>query len=322
MKEMKVVISGGTGLIGKRLTRHLLAQNHQVIILSRNKGGNSAAPVAGMTYSKWSPSDGEVDQKVIENADAIVNLAGDSINQRWTKSNKESILNSRLDSTHTLVEAVKKAEKKPGIFISASAIGYYPDSDELKTEEDPPGENFLSSTCVAWENATKGLDDLEIRKVIVRIGVVLAREGGALDAIKKPVKFGAGAPLGSGKQYQSFIHLDDLSQLIIHALTSEKVNGVYNAVAPHATTNNEMTELIAQMMNRPYFLPRVPAFFLKLVLGEMAAVVLTSNKISSKKITTTGFSFTYPDIRSALDHLLHPAKNRRKGNFKNEKQTA
>ena len=319
---MKVVISGGTGLIGKRLTRHLLAQNHQVVVLSRRKGRNTAAPVAGMTYSRWSPSEGEVDQKVIENADAIVNLAGDSINQRWTKSNKSSILNSRLDSTQTLVNAVKAAKNKPGVFVSASAIGYYPDSDELKTEEDPPGENFLSSTCVAWENATKGLDELNVRKVIFRIGMVLAREGGALAAIKKPVKFGAGAPLGSGKQFQSFIHLDDLSNMFIHALSTTKIEGVYNAVAPEPTTNKEMTALISQMMNRPFFLPRVPAFLLKIALGEMAAVVLTSNKISSKKITTTGFSFDYPEIRTALDHLLHPSRDRRSKNIESKNQTA
>jgi hypothetical protein len=317
---MKVVISGGTGMIGKRLARNLLSHNHQVVILSRSKGGNTAAPVAGMVYSKWDPANHEVDQKVIENADAIVNLAGDSINQRWTKSNKKTILNSRLDSTTTLVEAVKIADNKPTVFVSASAIGYYPDSNELKSEDDAPGDNFLSTTCVAWEEATEGLDDLDIRKVIFRIGMVLAREGGALSAIKKPVKYGVGAPLGSGKQFQSFIHLDDLANMIAHSLSESTVDGVYNAVAPEPTTNDEMTATIAQMMNRPYFLPRVPAFLLKLALGEMAAVVLTSNKVSAKKVTSTGFSHAYTDIRSALDNLLHPTKAGKKSAISENKQ--
>lgn len=302
-------------MIGKKLTQKLLANNHQVVVLSRRKGANNAAPVAGMSYSKWEPSSGEMDFDVIENADAVVNLAGDTINQRWSKANKKSIVDSRVSSTSTLVEAIKSAQNKPEIFISASAIGYYPSSDEWKSEEDPPGDGFLSETCKTWEAATNPLNETPIRKVIFRIGMVLAQEGGALPVMKKPVKWGLGAPLGTGKQYQSFIHIDDLTEAFYHALLKEQVVGTYNAVAPQPTTNAEMTKLIAQLLGRPFFLPRVPELFLKMVLGEMAAVVITSNRCSAKKLASTGFSFSYPDIRSALDNLIHTRKTLNNNNI-------
>jgi len=297
---MKIIIAGGTGRVGEALTEALLKKGHQVVILSRKA---RTSDVLGLSYSKWDPAANQVDSSLSKQADAIVNLSGASIAQRWTEASKREILSSRIESTKLLSNLASQNDSKIRTFINASAIGFYAAGDEWKTEEAPAGDHFMAKVCSQWEDAVQLQDAREIRKIIIRIGVVLEAGGGALKAMSLPFKLGLGAALGSGKQYMSVIHLDDLIGIILLGLEQESIQGVYNATMTKIPTNKEFSKSLAKALNRPFFLPAMPAFVLRLFLGETAESVLLSFRLRNEKIRNAGYSFKYPDVDSALQDI-------------------
>lgn len=298
--SMIVAITGGTGLVGSRAAAMLTEKGHEVRLLSRTR-----PPFL------WNPDAGEISQAALDGVDAVVHLAGENIAGRWTQAKKNAIVESRQRAADLLLHALQNSGKRP-VVVSASAIGYYGDrGEEVLTEDSRPGSGFLAETTALWEKALARFDSAASRSVILRIGVVLDRHLGALPKMALPIRMFAGAPLGSGKQYLSWIHIEDLARLICFAIDRSfeprglktDLNGIYNAaVAP--LTNREMTQKIARAIHRPAFLPAVPEFVLKTMLGEMSALVLESARVSSGKIEAAGFVFRYADIDAALANLL------------------
>jgi uncharacterized protein (TIGR01777 family) len=297
-----VLITGGTGLVGTRLTELLLQQNYQVSIVSRKKES-----IPQVTVYQWNVREQFIEPGAIENADYIVHLAGAGVaDERWTESRKKEILDSRTESARLLHTTLQKSGHRPKAFVSASGVGIYGNDrgNELLTETSSHGSDFLAEVSKAWERSVQPMSELGIRTVMLRIGIVLSEKGGALAKIVAPIRLGAGAGLGSGRQWMSWIHIDDLCRMIIYALENDALNGPYNAVGPHPDTNAELTRTAAQALHRPLLLPNVPAFALRLAFGELAATVLGSLKVSNQKITETGFTYQYPDLPKALTDLL------------------
>lgn len=299
---MKILITGGTGQAGTSLSRKLLQKGHEVIYLSRNPGHNAL----GIKEFAWDVDRETYDPKAFENIDSIINLAGAPISKRWTPEYKSEILRSRVDGTRLLYKAVQKEKVPLKSIISASAVGYYPNDPKLMySENDAPGSDFLSMVTQKWEQEAQNFETLGVRTVRVRIGVVLSKEGGALPAILKPLKYGFGAPLGDGQQWMSWIHINDLAGIITHLLENDNIQGVYNAVAPNPATNEELTKIAAKVLGKPLWLPNVPAPALKFALGEVATTALASNKVSSYKIENAGYKFEFPRLKEALEDLLN-----------------
>ena len=300
---MKVLITGGTGLIGTRLAEMLIDSGYEVALLSREPAKSSH-----FRSFRWEPRTQMIDEAAVPYADFIVNLAGASVSDgKWTDERKRDIMASRLGGLALLHRELAKPGHHVRAFISASAIGLYGDAGaKLVNEKTPPAvptHDFLADVSHQWELAAAPIAALGIRTIIPRIGIVLSTEGGALPQIARPVKLGAGAALGSGKQYMSWIHLDDLCRLFIAMLDDESWNGTYNAVAPNPVTNQQFTETLAQVLHRPLLLPKVPAFGLKLAMGEMSDIVLASQNVSGQKVLAQGFEFEYPELRGALKAL-------------------
>ncbi|MDW3196667.1 MAG: TIGR01777 family oxidoreductase [Cytophagales bacterium] len=295
----KILITGGTGLVGTRLSEKLAQMGHQVTHLSRR-----ANPHAKFPAFKWDIEKGEIDPKALE-VDHIIHLAGAGVgDQKWTERRKKVIYDSRIDSTKLLHDKVKEAGISLKSFLSASAIGYYgmDTGDQLLAEDSPGANDFLAQVTADWEKAAEGFEELNIPLIYLRIGVVFSSKGGALVKMAQPVRFGVGAALGSGKQYISWIHIDDICAMIIWLLENKK-EGIYNGVAPNPKTNSEVTKAIAQTLKRPLFLPPVPAFVLKMMLGEMSSIAQGGNKVSAQKLVDEGFEFQFNDIRSALSDI-------------------
>lgn len=297
---MKVLITGGTGLIGSRLAELLIDGGHDVALLSRE-------PAKSSHYRsfRWDPQAGTIDEAAIPYADYVVNLAGSPVSDgKWTDERKKDIMTSRLGGLALLRRELAKPGHHVQALLSASAIGIYGDAgDRLLHETTPPAsptDDFLADVAHQWELAADDVRRLGIRTVVARIGIVLSPAGGALPQMAKPVRFGAGAPLGSGRQYMSWVHLDDLCRLFQQILEDTRWEGVYNAVAPNPVTNQEFTETLAEVLHRPLVLPKVPAFGLKLALGEMSEIVLASQRVSAEKVLAQGFRFEYPTLREAL----------------------
>jgi len=302
MKE-KVLISGGTGLVGKKLTTLLLDAGYEIGILTRGKSKKEGA----ISYFHWNIADREIDNDAFKNVSYIVNLAGAGVaEQKWTDKRKAAIMDSRKNSTVLLFEKVKLNNIKLKAFISASAVGIYGNfaGDELKTETSPEADDFLAKVVVEWERAAKKFESLDIRTVYLRIGVVLDDEGGALEKIAKPIRYLAGAPLGSGDQYMSWVHNDDLCRMFQWAIENDKVSGIFNAVNPDPVSNAVFTKSVAKIIKKPLWLPNVPSFVLKLMLGEMSSIVLGGVRVSSKKLTEYGFSHQYDNLEEALGNLM------------------
>ncbi len=281
-----------------RLSEMLIDQGYEVAHLSRR-------PDKVSTYKtfKWDIEAGYIDESAISYADYIVNLAGASVSSdKWSEERKREILHSRTDSLHLLQKCLSQSEHHVKGLLSASAIGIYGDSgDQLVSEESTYADDFLAEVCKAWEAAAWQVRDLGIRTVIFRLGIVLSVKGGALPQIARPVKMMAGAPLGSGKQYMSWIHIDDACRLFIQAIEAPQFEGVYNAVAPHPVTNKEFTKELAEAMKKPLVLPKVPAFAINLMMGEMSEVILASQRVSANKVLHTGFTFEYSYLEEALE---------------------
>lgn len=294
-----VLLAGGTGFIGSRLVEILRGNNYTVRVLSRSPQQE------GQFF--WNPAAGILDDTALQDVDCVVNLAGAGIaDRRWTKARRRNILESRIKSAQTFRNAFEHNGFRPQVYVSASAIGYYGNSGERwMTETDLPADNgFLAECSRQWEAAADEIAALGVRTVKLRFGMVLAKGGGALDELVKPLRFGVGAYFGDGRPWYSWIHRDDVCRMIIWAIENPQVEGVFNAAAPHPVRNKILLKAISKAMRQPAIFIPVPAFALRLVLGEMAAVVLDSNRVSSEKSIQKGFQFQYPEPESALSQIF------------------
>jgi len=298
-----ILVTGGTGLVGTALTMQLTAMGHDCIVLSRRPGPAKH----GIRYAAWNPDAGTMDEASLQEADYIIHLAGAGVaDQRWSADRKKEILDSRVRSGELLTQKLTTVSNKVKALISASAIGWYGADPEIPnprpfTEDDPSDKAFLGDTCRQWEASLNGLSATNIRVVKLRIGIVLSRKGGALKEFLKPLRFGIAAVLGSGKQIVSWIHMDDLVNMFVFAINNEHTRGVYNATAPQPVSNRELTMALAKAKKGFYIPMPVPAFVLKIMMGEMSIEVLKSATVSSRKIQEAGFTFRYPDIRDAME---------------------
>lgn len=300
-RSMKVLITGSHGLVGSQLMSFLTSQGHEVLRMGRSKSADCQV--------LWDPAAGQIDKKALEGFDAVVHLAGDNIaSGRWTPEKKRSIRESRIEGTTLLSGTLASLARPPKVLISASAIGYYGDrGEEVLTEESAPGSGFLAEVCRQWEAATLAAKNKGIRVAELRIGVVLSPKGGALTKMLPPFRMGAGGRLGSGKQYMSWVALDDLIGIIQHVLTHEELEGPINAVAPNPVTNNEFTAALGASLHRPTIFP-VPGLAVNLLLGEMAnELLLASARVQPKKLLSTGYLFRHPQIAPLLKNLLSAA---------------
>ena len=296
-----ILVTGGTGLIGSHLCPRLKEKGYEIILLSRRKGSDLYP-----TFS-WNPEKNEIEDGAIESADYIIHLAGTNIGEkRWTLRQKRNIIDSRVKGANLILNKVQEKRHSLKAFVSSSAVGYYGSDPSEKefSEKDPPGNDFLSEVCIQWEEAADQFQGTGIRTVKIRTGVVLTETGGVLSEMKGPVKSGIGSPLGSGRQYLPWIHIDDLCAIFEKAIEDNQMQGAYNAVAPDNKTNSELVQLLAKVLKKPYWFPKVPSFILKLLLGERAAIVLNGNKVSGRKIINEGFNFKYSDLETALRNLL------------------
>jgi uncharacterized protein (TIGR01777 family) len=300
---MRVLITGATGLIGSEIVKKCHSHNIGVNYLTTSK----AKIESNVNYQGyyWNPSKGIIDVNCIKNVDVIIHLVGASITKRWTKAHKQAIINSRLETTALLHETVKNNQNSIQQIISASAVGYYPDSLTNFYSEDHKkiSNSFLGSMVQKWEQAVDTFKILNIIVSKVRIGVVFSKQGGAFPELVRPIKYGVGAAMGSGKQWMSWIYLEDLSRIFIHVL-EHKLEGIYNGVAPNPVTNDTITTAIAKRLNRPLILPNIPKFLMNLVLGEMHTLLFESQRVNSKKIEATGYVFKHVDLETALEELL------------------
>ena len=295
-----VLIGGGSGLIGTGLTGIFLERGYQVRHLGRK------AKDGRVKTFEWDLHQQTVDEGAFEGVTAVINLAGANINgHRWTKSYKEELLTSRTKSTQLIVDFLNNKRHAVTNFLAGSAVGYYgiENSPTLFKENDPPGADFMAQIVVQWEGVADQLKDPNVKVAHLRTGIVMSARGGALEEMSRPIKLYAGSPLGSGKQIVSWVHLEDICGIFFHVLENN-LAGTFNAVAPEPASNEEITKAIAKRLHKPLWLPNIPAFVLKIVLGDMSEAVLNGQKVSSEKIRSTGFRFQYPTIDSALDEAI------------------
>ena len=305
---MKVAITGATGFVGRRLVQALTQDNHSVVVLTRNGDRARRLFPAGLfpqcDIVTYTPTVSGSWQQAIDGCDGVVNLAGAPIAEsRWTPARKREILESREVGTEKIVEAIAQASAPPKVLVNSSAIGYYGTSETATFDEaSPAGNDFLADVCKKWEAAANQVNS-STRLVIVRTGIVLGQGGGALDKLLTPFRIFAGGPLGSGRQWFSWIHLDDLVALIMQALTDGQFKGIYNATAPQPLRMAEFCNVLGQVMGRPSWLP-VPDFALEALLGDAAAVVLEGQEVQPKRTLGSGFSYQYANAKDALAQLL------------------
>lgn len=296
---MRITISGASGLVGRRLLRVLGDKGHQVHVLSRHAGTNLPN---GVKLTVWDPAS-LPPLASLENADAVIHLAGEPVAQRWTPEVRRRIRESRVGSTQRLVEALSMLPRPPAVLVCASAVGYYGSrGDEILVESSPAGSGFLADVCVAWEKAAQAAADLGTRVTLIRIGVVLDSRGGALGRMLAPFRVGAGGRLGSGHQWMSWIHVGDLVELFRLAIENP-LPGAVNGVAPFPVSNREFTQELARAVKRPALLP-VPEFILKRLLGDMAEILLASQRVAPRAAESAGFRFRFPQLGPALGDLL------------------
>lgn len=297
--EKRVLITGATGMIGKKLVPALIEKGYQISMLSRN-----ARPLPNTRVFLWNVENQTIDTKCFEGVSAIIHLAGENIaSKRWTAKRKQQILDSRVQSTSLLYKGLATCNHNVNTLISASAVGYYGNrGDEVLTEISPAGDDFLASCCLQWEAAVDEGSLQDLRIVKLRTGFILDKATGGLPLMALPVKLFAGATLGSGKQWIPWIHLQDMVNLYIHALETS-IHGVFNATAPIPVTNETFTKNLAQVLQRPVWPLHVPAIAIKTIMGEMSAVALSSTNTSAQKVLNTGFNFKYHELQTALKEI-------------------
>jgi uncharacterized protein (TIGR01777 family) len=301
--KKNVLISGGTGFVGKHLTQLLVEKGYSVAILSRSPRPNTA----DISYYKWDVANHVIDEQAIVNADYIIHLAGENIaEKRWTAKRKSEIITSREQSAELIYSALKNNAKKPEAFVTASAVGVYGaiNGPEVCTEEMPPADDFLGMVCQKWEAAADVIGSLGIRTVKIRTGLVLGKEEGFLKKMVPIFKSGLGTALGSGKQYIPWIHIDDLCAVYLQAISNPGMSGAYNAAIDDEATNATFSKILARIYGYSLWLPRVPAFLIKAVLGEMSKMILNGRRVSSDKIEKTGFQFQFKNLEAALRDCL------------------
>ncbi|MBC8986017.1 TIGR01777 family protein [Pedobacter sp. N36a] len=292
-----ILITGATGMLGKKLIPILIKRGHKVSVLSRK-----ATSIKDVKVYLWDVYQAKIDPECLSGIDTIIHLAGENIaGEKWTDARKKKIIDSRVLSTQLLYKTIKEQNAPVKTFISAAAVGYYGDTgDSILTEESPNGSGFLAECCAKWEAAADQGLSLGIRVVKWRIGVILAKQGGALKAMEQPIRFFFGAGLGTGKQWVPWVHLDDILEMFKISAENESYIGAYNAAAAHPVNNIILTKAIARQLHRPVWPFNVPEFVLKIILGELASVVLSSNNTSVQKLLNTGFKFKYSKLELAL----------------------
>lgn len=302
----RIIVTGATGFIGKALCFRLLEEKYDVVALSRSKEKGEKIFGTDATVVEWDGKSSEVWQDYANGAYAVVNLAGENIGSgRWTPKRKQSILQSRLDAGRAIVEAAKSVEKKPRVIIQASAIGYYGSrGDEIIDESSSPGESFLVEVVKKWEQSTQGVESLKIRRVIVRSSIVLGKKGGVFLRLVKPFRLFVGGHLGSGKQWFSWIHLEDEVKAILFLIEREDLSGVFNLTAPHQLIQKDFFHILGKIMKRPSWFP-VPGFVLRLIFGEMAKdTLLSGQRVASRRLLEAGYRFLYPQAELAIKEIL------------------
>ncbi len=303
---MKVLVTGATGLIGRHLVRRLIDGGHEVVTLTRNLDDASVTLPVKCVIHEWFPDVGQMDERSLDGVDGVVHLAGASVGEgKWSEGRREALLRSRIDSTRTLVNAIaaRAVEDRPWVLVSASGIGIYGDrGDEVLNETSTPGEGYLAEICVAWEQEARRVEALGLRWVALRTGIVLAREGGAFPQVLPPFRLGIGGRLGSGQQWMSWIHIEDIVSMYVAALENRAFEGPVNAVAPGAVTNADFTAALASALGRGARFA-VPAAVLSLALGERSGLVLTGQRVACAAADEAGFVFDYPEVGPALKEL-------------------
>lgn len=293
---MKIVVAGGSGLVGTALVPHLVENGHEVTILTT---GN-AKVIHGCKALRWNPEVGELQLESLKDTQAIINLAGANVGQKWTKKYKETIVKSRTSTTTMLADACREIDTIR-CFVNASATGIYKESEEQIFENSPEDDSFLAEVVRQWEAHCPPADDhLAVAKL--RIGLVLSSDGGLYKKMSNSYSFGLGSPLGNGKQWMSWIHVDDLVKMILH-LIEHRLSGVFNSVSPEPITNRDFSRAFAKSLNRPHFMPAIPFFALKLIFGEFSRELVKSYRVSCQKITDTGFKFEHTQLSEVLDVL-------------------
>ncbi len=308
---MRIIVTGGTGLIGLSLVRSLARDGHEVIVLTRDPAKKTVELPSGARAHKWDARTADGWSHLADGADAIVNLAGEPISgggtipSRWSDARKKRIFESRVYAGLAVVDAVEAVATKPKVVIQASAVGYYGQrhDDEILTEDAKPGSDFLGATCVAWEDATKPVEELGVRRAIVRTGLVLTMDGGPLPITVMPFRFFVGGPIGGGEQWWPWIHLYDEVAAIRFLIENEATQGAYNLTAPNPVTNKDFAKIIGRVMGRPSFMP-TPGFALSLGLGEIATLVLDGQRAVPKRLLEAGFKFRYAELFYALRDVI------------------
>ncbi len=299
---MKILIAGGSGLVGRKLTDVLQEQGYQVAWLSRNLSLKADVPIYECNYYS-----GKIDREAIKSADIIIHLAGANVGEaRWSKKRQKLILDSRVKTAELIFNTLKDVEYQLKTFVSASAVGYYGavTTENIFTEESAAGNDFLSNVCQHWERAADAFNVLGVRVVKVRCGVVLSKKGSVLEKIIPPFKFGIKVVLGSGKQYMPWIHIKDLCNIYLKAVEDENMQGVYNAVAPEHIFYRDFMKQLKLYFGHVFLNIKIPAFALRLVFGKMAILLLEGSRVESQKIVKSGFQFNFPTLKTAFDHLL------------------
>jgi uncharacterized protein (TIGR01777 family) len=298
---MKVLVTGATGFVGQRVVRQLLEGGDQVVVLTRNIAKGALHLGNKPQYFQWLDTSTAPPAEAFEGVDAVINLMGEGIaDKRWDEAQKKRIYESRIGATNQLVDVLRNLPKKPKAFVSASAIGIYGNrGDEELTEQSSLADDFLARVCKDWETAAFNARDLGLRVAVVRTGVVIGKDGGALKKMLPIFKLGAGGPVGSGKQYMSWIHVEDVAGMYVHAVRDPSVEGVMNGTAPYPATSKEFARQLGKMLGRPAFAP-APAFALKLVFGEMSQVLLDGQKVLPIRFKEKKFRFRYPTLEMAL----------------------
>jgi len=306
---MRIIIAGGSGLIGRALTSSLVNDGNELIVLSRNPGRVINFP-PGVKILEWDGTSVTEWGKEIANTDVVINLVGENLSGagllplRWTKERKNRILQSRVNAGKSLSQAIEMSDKHPAIFVQASGIGYYGTDRRYEfTEESAPGNDFLANLSKSWEASSESIEELGVRRIIIRSGVVLSSQGGALRPLLFPYKYFIGGPIGDGKQVLSWIHIDDVVTAIRFLISSYQSCGAFNLTSPNPVTNNDFGKTMSKVLNRPHYF-RLPGFIMRLALGEVADMVLKGQTALPAKLLASGFSYKYPTLEEALKNLL------------------